>query len=190
MRPARWISFAVPLPALIIILLAARAAPAEPTTAPATQGATKSYTFRGHTVTYPQSWRLREKVGGAGPATIYKPAAGGAADALEAIWDFDRKTDRAKRTAEQIRDDVTEALATTMKGFKLKDKSTLTIDNKPAAAVTFEHATVDPPAVSRHVFLPTGDGFVLVIDETAVAHQWPAAGPQLDAITRSLRLPR
>jgi hypothetical protein len=175
------------LPAAVLISMVGRVAADTPSTSPATREATSTYTFRGHTLTYPASWRLREKGNGA-PATIYKPAA--AADALTASWDFDRKTDRAHRTAEQIRDDVLQSLATTMKGFEMKEKGRLTIDGKAAAFVTFAHSVVNPPAVSRHVFIPTGDGFVIAIDETAVASVWVNEAPRLARITDSLRFPR
>jgi len=158
----------------------------QPSTRPATQSATKTYTFRGHTVSYPDSWRLREKPGG-GPAMIYLPAGD---DALSASWLFDRKSDRAQRTAEQVRDDIAAALAKTMKGFQLKDKGALTIDGRPAAYVTYTHAVVDPPAVERQIFVPTGDGFVIVAVESAVASVWEAESPKLDRITRSLRFPK
>ena len=188
MRPAFGVLTAI---LIAIATIAPSARPAhggEPNAAPATQEATKTYTFRGHTIVYPQSWQLREK-GGGGPATIYKPAPGGG-DATTATWDFDRKADRQGRTAEKIRDDVAAALAETMKGFELKEKGALKVDGKAAAFVTFKHSTVEPAAVARQVFVPTGDGFMIVIAESAVADTWETTSPQLDRITRSLRFPR
>lgn len=158
---------------------------ARPATAPTTGEAIKTYTFRNHTIRYPASWQLREKGGGA-PATIYKPAG---ADSLTAWWYFDRKTDRQNRSAEQIRDDIDQSLAETFQGFKLKEKGSLKIDGKAAAFIRFEHAQGGVAAESRHVFVPTGDGFVIAISETSVAGDSANNSPKLNAITSSLRFP-
>jgi len=177
--------------AFLAVATAGRLVAAEPQKAePAKREAAKTYTFRGHAIAYPESWKLREKTGGASPGasgTIYKPAGG---DSFTAWWYFDRKPDPDNRKAEEIRDRIARSLATTMKGFKAKDKGSLTVDGRRAAYVTFEHAEVDPPCVSRHVFIPNGDGTVTMVAETAVAAEWDQDAPVLDGITRSIKFPK
>jgi hypothetical protein len=185
MRLTYWVAFAVSVSAVGIAMVG-RVLADGPTSDSTTREATRTYTFRGHTIAYPESWRLREKGGGA-PATIYKPAGAGA---WTASWDFDRRQDRRNRTPEQLRDAVAESLAATMKGFKMKEKGQLTIDGKAAAFVTFAHSVVEPPVVARHVFVPTGDGFVIVVAEMAVVDDWENEAPRLDRMTRSLRFPK
>jgi hypothetical protein len=181
-----WSRFAL-IAGVMLVTVAVRADEPSKTDRPL-RDATKTYTFRGYTVAHPESWKLRDA--GAGPTAsqeIYKPAG---ADSMTAWWFFDRKPNTRNHTAEQIRDGMAASLAREMKGFKLKDKGSLTIDGKPAAYVTFEHSVVDPPCAARHVFIPAPDGSVTIIAESAVAAEWKSAAPELDRITRSIRFPR
>jgi hypothetical protein len=176
------------LTAVVLLASVALRADEPPKTDSTPREATKFYTYRGYAVTYPESWKLRDA--GAGPTAsqqIYKPAG---ADSLTAWWFFDRKPNPRNHTAEKVRDGMAATMAQRMKGFKLKDKGTLTIDGKRAAYVTYEHSVVDPPCVARDIFIPTPDGSVTIIAETAVATEWKAASPDLDRITRSMKFPK
>ena len=156
-----------------------------PSTAPATREASQrqTYSFRGYTVQYPATWRLRQNPGGR-PASIYKPAG----DGFSAIWDFDRREDAQRRTAEQVRDDVAKTLPVTMRGFQLKDTGSFKLsDGAHAAYLTFAHTAVGPEAIERQVFIPQPDGAVIIAVELAPAASWEAESAALHGITMSVR---
>ena len=168
----------------IVLSAPAIAQDAPPGTAPSTREASQlqTYQFRGYTVRYPATWRLRQNPGGR-PASIYKPAG----DGFSAIWDFDRREDARRRTAEQVRDDIAKTLPATTKGFQLKDTGSFKLsDGTQAAYLTFAHTVAGPEAIERQVFIPQPDGAVIIAVELAPAASWEAELAALHEITMSV----
>jgi hypothetical protein len=149
-----------------------------------TSQSTKTYSYKGYSVSYPDSWSVDEHDDGTA-AYLYDHSDG----VTRATWSILLIIENPKhQTAQKLRDNFIVVASKKHQDFALKEKGSVTVAGKQAAFARFACSVDGHRCIERNIIVPVDDDHFVLCREWALENDWEKESANLDRITKSFSL--